>query len=501
MNTTVYKNASIVTGLSVAERCLGFLYRIALSRFIGAEGLGIYQVALSLFSLFLTLGTGGVPITLSRMLAKNKAEGGKQEGSLLSSGILLALSLTMPVCLIVWLFGGKMSFLFSDMRSRSALNILLSSMGFSAVYAVIRGYFWGHKQFLAASVLEMAEEIVMVIVGVFLLKNVSSPQMGAERASAALVISYVFSCVLALVWFLRVGGRFKSPKSTFQPLCTSAMPITLVRASSSLVHSAVALLFPAMLLHVGMSQTQALGAFGVISGMVLPVLFIPATLIGSLALVLVPELSEDYYSHNDLRLQKNIERGLRFAFLVACILLPFFFVVGEDFGRLAFSNALAGEMLKRSCPILLPMSLTMISTSILNSIGFEKYTLLFYFIGAAALLLSILLLPAYFGAYAYVIGLGISYLVTAVCNLVLLQKKCPIFGKRWGQVCIQLLFPALICILPLSLLGQCMLAFSKRFLGAFFSLALTCILLGIFTLISYFLARLLPKLPSPKRKK
>lgn len=64
--TTVYTTASLVTALSVAERGLGFLYRIVLSRLIGAEGLGLYQVALSLFSVFLTLGTGGIPVTVSR---------------------------------------------------------------------------------------------------------------------------------------------------------------------------------------------------------------------------------------------------------------------------------------------------------------------------------------------------------------------------------------------------------------------------------------------------
>ena len=53
MKSKVYANATIVTGLSVAERGLGFLYRIVLSRLIGAEGLGLYQVALSFFALFL----------------------------------------------------------------------------------------------------------------------------------------------------------------------------------------------------------------------------------------------------------------------------------------------------------------------------------------------------------------------------------------------------------------------------------------------------------------
>ena len=60
----IYRTAALVTGLSVAERALGFLYRIVLSRLIGSEGLGLYQVALSVFSVFITLGTGGIPITV-----------------------------------------------------------------------------------------------------------------------------------------------------------------------------------------------------------------------------------------------------------------------------------------------------------------------------------------------------------------------------------------------------------------------------------------------------
>ena len=47
--TSLYKNTAFVTALSVAERALGFLYRIALARLIGAEGVGVYQIALSHF--------------------------------------------------------------------------------------------------------------------------------------------------------------------------------------------------------------------------------------------------------------------------------------------------------------------------------------------------------------------------------------------------------------------------------------------------------------------
>ena len=78
MKNRIYTTASAVTALSIAERGLGFLYRIVLSRLLGAEGLGLYQVALSVFALFLTLGTGGIPITVSRMISKSKAENDKR---------------------------------------------------------------------------------------------------------------------------------------------------------------------------------------------------------------------------------------------------------------------------------------------------------------------------------------------------------------------------------------------------------------------------------------
>ncbi len=506
--TTVYTTASIVTALSIAERGLGFLYRIVLSRLIGAEGLGLYQVSLSLFALFLTIGTGGIPITVSRMISKSKAENRpNDEKSAVSAGITLSLLLTLPVCVLLGLFGGKMNFLFSDNRSFPVFRILLLGLCFSSIYAVLRGSFWGNKQFLLPSVLEIAEESVMVIAGVLLLQNVSSPASGAEKAAWAVVISYLFSFTASLICFFFKGGKLSAPKKMLKPLFNATLPITSVRASGSLVNSAVAVLLPVMLIRAGMESGQALTLFGVVSGMVLPVLFIPATVIGSLSLVLVPELSEDFYRKKYDRLTKNIERGLRFSFLVACILLPFFYGVGEDLGRLAFSNAQAGEMIVKSCPLLLPMSLTMISTSILNSMGFEKQTFLFYFIGAAALLLCVLLLPALCGAYAYLIGLGASYVLTALCNLLFLYKKCPFLKKRRGQVWNKSTFLPLLFVLPISLLGRGANALFSGVLGEFPTLVFSVLVLFVCTLAFYLLSGLLSwralkaKMPFQRKKR
>ncbi len=491
MKNAVYKNASIVTGISILERCLGFLYRIVLSRYIGAEGLGLYQVALSIFALFSTLATGGIPITISRMIAKCKAEGDERgEKTVITAGICLSLLIGLPLCLLLWAFGGKMPFLFSNASAFKVFRILLVGLSFSCVYAVIRGYFWGNKRFLTASLLEMIEEIAMVIAGVLFLRGSPSPLVGAERAAWALSLADILSCAAALLCFLCLGGKFGKPKAQMKSLFSASTPITAVKASGSLVNSAVAVLLPTMLIRAGLNENEAIKLFGILSGMVLPVLFIPATLIGSLALVLVPELSEDYYQNKLERLQTNVHRGLTFAFLVACALIPLFFVLGEDVGRLAFSSPTAGNIIAKSCVILLPMSLTMISTSILNSIGFEKQTFLFFFLGAAALLLGVLLLPALIGGYAYVAGLGASYVVCAFCNLLFLRKKCPLFQKGEYK---EWLFGAL-AVLPLTLIGQFTRAMLLRVCGGPLAFLLTALIMLAFTVGGYFLLR-------PRKKK
>lgn len=504
----IFTVATLVTGLSVAERALGFLYRIVLSRLIGAEGLGLYQVSLSVFAVFLTLGTGGIPLTVSRLIIKSRAEHDQKGASgAFTAGVLLSLALTLPVCILFEVFGTRLGFLFSDERCLSVFQILLIGLVFSSLYAVVRGGFWGEKKFLTPSVLELAEESVMVLAGVLLLQNVSSPLVGAKNAAWAAVISYLFSFTASFICFFARGGKFSAPKTQLKPTLVSTAPITSVRLIATLVNSAVAVLFPAMLVRAGFSDSEALTLFGVVSGMALPILMIPATVIGSLSLVLVPELSEDYYSKNKERLYKNLERGLRVALLVAFFLLPFFYALGGDLGKLAFSNALAGEIISKSCPLLLPLSLAMLTTSALNSMGFEKHTFLYYFIGAGAMFFCVLFLPSVCGAYAYIMGMGASFLLTSILNVALLSRKCRGLFSLYGKRLLSTLARATFALLPLSLFGKLLSAVCKLAFGEMLSALITGFTLILLTLILWSalkilsLQTLLRAIKSKKNKK
>lgn len=416
-----------MTIFSTIEKTLSFAYRIILSRFLGAEGLGIYQICLSVFSVFLTAASSGIPVTVSRMIAKQTATGSLSgKHAVVSAGVVCTLMFTIPAAIIIFFGRNLISFLFPDKASLDIFILLLPGLILTSVYAVMRGTFWGNKQFMPYSLIELSEDSVMVILGTILVFSATSPTDGAYRATIAVLVSYVFSFIVSVGWYLLHGGKFVNPKGQLKPLLASAMPITAMRTSTSLLNSVVATFLPALLIGAcGYTSAEALALYGAVTGMSIPVLFIPNSLIGSIAVVIAPEMSEDYYAKRTDRLKGDIEKTIKAAVLIAALLIPPLFTLGRDIGVLLFGNAFSGEVITAFAFMLLPMCISMITTTVLNSLNCEVKTLIYFFIGALFMLACIFILTPFAGIYSYMIGLAGSNVITAVMNLRLLKKKCP----------------------------------------------------------------------------
>ena len=427
MKTNIYKSAAQVTVFSTVEKLLSFVYRIILSRTIGAEALGIYQICLSVFSVFLTAASSGIPVTVSRLIAKNNASGNvKGRHAVVSAGVVCTLMFTLPAALILFLARNLYAAIFPD---RSVVYIflwLMPGLIITSIYAVMRGSFWGTKQFLPYSVIELLENAVMVACGCVLISFASTPTAGARAAIIAVLISYIFSFAVSVGWYLLRGGRFVNPKKQLKPLLAASLPITAMRTSTSLLNSVVAMFLPAFLaFSCGYTHSEAVALYGIVCGMSIPMLFTPNSLIGSIAVVVAPEMSENFYAKRDELLKRDVEKTIRASVLIATVLIPVFFTLGNDLGMFFFDNGFSGTVISRFSFMMLPMCLSMITTTMLNSMNFEIRTLLYFFAGAIAMLACILLLTSTLGINAYAVGLTISFIITAALNLRLLNKQCP----------------------------------------------------------------------------
>lgn len=387
--------------------------------------MGIYQIALSVFAVLATAAASGIPLTVSRLITKYRAKNNLcAQQSVVSAALVCALCFSVPVFSVLFFGHEFFDFLFSDPRCMAVLLILLPSLVFNSVYSVIRGALWGNKQFLPYCIIDLIEELVMIVAGVALVSAMTDVLDGARRAAVAIVLSYLVSFSLSGLWYFLRGGKLKNPKRQFKPLLSSALPITGMRTSNSLINSVISLLLPVRLVAAGFSNSQAMSEIGTAMGMCMPILTIPATLIGSLALVLVPELAENFYRNDHKKMSQNIERALKVTVLIACLLIPVLLAIGKDIGVLLFSSEHGGNIIRNSCLMIMPMSLGMISTSVLNSIGCEKQTCLYFFVGAAVTLLCVWFLPHFVGIYALLIGMAASAVLSMLLNLRLIRKKC-----------------------------------------------------------------------------
>lgn len=478
----IYQTAVYVTVFSVIEKFFGFLYRIILSRTLGSEGMGLYQLALSIFAVLVTATSSGIPITVSRLITKHRAKKNKYaEQATVSAAIVSTLIFSVPLCVLMLLFSDGFDFLFSDSRCMTIFLILLPSLTFNSIYSVLRGVFWGNKQFVPYCIIELLEEITMIIAGIILVTGMTSALDGAKRAAIAIVVSYAVSFTLAGLYFFIKGGRLKNPCSQFKPLIHSALPITGMRTSNSLINSIISLIIPARLIASGFSSEQAMSAMGIAMGMSMPILSIPATLIGSISLVLVPELAENFYNSKHKSLKNNIEKALKVTTLIAGILIPCLFVTGEDVGVFLYGNAESGKIIRNTCFILLPASLTMISTCVLNSIGYEKRTCVYFFISATASLICAIFLPAVIGIYSLFVGTALSGIISCTLNLRLIVKKCK------EKVCfLQHTLISVIIIFPVIILGLLLRNILTNFVPLFL-LVLICavVTVGSCTLLHF----------------
>lgn len=187
----------------------------------------------------------------------------------------------------------------------------------------------------------------MVAAGVVLVKFSTDFMSGAKRAMYAVLISYVFSFSVSLIAYFAKGGRLSLPKSELKPLFVSSAPITFMRTATSLINTLIAVLLPARLIRYGLSEASAVSEFGKVFGMAFPLIFMPSTFIGSLALVLVPELSSNYYSKNYLTLKNNVEKAVKFSVFTACLIIPVFLFAGEAIGSIIYADRVAGIYVKK----------------------------------------------------------------------------------------------------------------------------------------------------------
>ncbi len=483
-----FKAMFCVTFFSVVTRAMGFLLKIYLSRTMPSEMLGSYQVAMSIFAVLMTFVSSGIPVVLSRNVSYYHGQNDKKAiGSIVSSGLILTGIISISVSLLIFLFPNLLSRLFTQGASTEMLLILLPALIFSSIYEVLRGALWGEKQFFAISFTEFIEQLVRIIIIVILFETPIINMSLTNKTALSLSLACIVSSIIVGIIYIKRGGKLYSPQQEFKALVKTSTPITAVRTASSIVSSIIAIIIPIKLMDFGYSSTEALSQFGIITGMTFPLIMIPSTLIGSLAVTIIPSISEqskdiDSGKVENFDILKNkINFSLRTAIVFSSLLMPLFIALGIPICKFVFKNQTAGIYLSAAAIIMLPMGISQISSSVLNAIGLELKSLKNYIISASLLIISIFFLPKYIGTYSLLLGYFLMSVSSSVLNISMLAKRRLINFSFLKTITYMLL----ITIIS-ALLGYFVFSLMQRFFIISLFLSATLVMISTVLLILAF---------------
>ncbi|MDD3397338.1 MAG: oligosaccharide flippase family protein [Clostridia bacterium] len=475
---SIFKAVALITFFTVITRLLGFFFRVYLSREIGAEALGIFQVALVIFMVLVTLVSSGLPLVISKISSRLHIKGEvKKERAMITTALILSTLVATVACLIIFIFNRLLNAVFTDERCIVLLIILLPAVIFSAIYSTFRGWFWGHSNYFGLCISELFEQIVRIIICVIMLGGAITLMDGAITAAASLSIACLCSAGFVTVLYFVYGGRLAKPKGFSKELMKSSAPITSVRMASSLIQPLIAIIIPLRLVSAGMSASEAISLYGIAIGMTLPFLFIPSALIGSLGVALVPDLSAAVTQQDTNHVKNRISSSIILTMFISCFFVPLYMGAGNNIGLFFYNNAISGQLLVYSAWIMIPIGITNITSAILNALGCEVKSMKNYLIGSVLMLIAMWFLPQFIGINAIVIAMGICLSVSAFLNIRMINKVSSSKINIKKQ-----LVSMLLCSIPVASLTNFITSILNHFLPLFFNLAISCSLGAVFFL-------------------
>lgn len=420
---SIFKAVATVTIFSIITRALGFLFRIFLSRKLTAEGLGLFQLASSILGIFLTLISSGLPLTTAKFVSKYETNNlYNKRNKVVTTALVVSILLAFVCCAVILLFKGVWNFILTDKRVVDILFVLIPSLIYSAIYSIFRGGLWGQHDYFNCGLTELIEQIIRFISTFILLYSVNDVFVATKLSAHAFNITCLISAIIAMVIYLK-KSKLDFRKGEYKNLIKSSMPVTGVKVASSLVQPITSLIIPAMLVVSGQTNVEAISSYGVIMGMVFPMLFVPLTVIGSISMVLIPSISSMLAKNEISNIKNNIKKSLEVSIFISMLFIPLYLSVGNLIGFVLFDNAMAGTMLQIAAICILPISLCNLTSSVLDALNLEIKSFKNYLLGSAVLIVGLIILTPFIGVSSITISYFLSMLTISLLNLKTIKKS------------------------------------------------------------------------------
>ncbi|HJV44277.1 MAG TPA: stage V sporulation protein B [Bacillota bacterium] len=447
-----FKGTLILVMAGLITKLLGFVNRIFLSRIIGAEGMGLYQMAVPTLYLVITLTQFGLPIAISKMVAEANAKNQPQKIRAILKIALALVSILSLIFTTAMIICAPLiaKHLLTDARTYYALIGIAPIVPIVAISSILRGYFQGKQNMIPSASSQVIEQFVRIFAVLFL-ANYFLPK-GVEYAAAAAMVGVIigeFCGTLNLLyqfrktkWKKRVWNRsnflssFQNQMDTWKGLLRIALPVTSGRLIGSLTFWAEPIIVAQSLALVGMATTGATAFYGELQGMAIPLMTFPTFFTYSLSVSLIPAVAEAHAKKNWRMVYRRIYQSLRIALVIGAPFTVILFIFAESLGTVIYGSAHVGMLMKQMVPFFLLLYFQGPLAAALQGLDHAQVAMKNSIYGAILKTIAIYVLATQpiFGLYGVTMAISIGVVIVTLLHFFSIAKITGFTFEIWDVI-------------------------------------------------------------------
>lgn len=352
-DTSPGTGAVFLTVFSVLSQMLGFAYRVGLSRMVGAEVMGLYQLVMPVYSVLMSITAVGLTAAVSTLSSRYLALGNSRAvGQTLKCCVRIFVCMMLPVAgVTIALYDPISVYLLGDARTQLGLVLLLPCVVLTGIENCHKHFFYGTGQVRPPAVVELMEQFIRAgaVLGLLALFLPQNPERTVGLIVTGMIVCEIFSSVTLVALYRRRMGQMgergpgERSRCLYRRVTSIALPVGATALLGNLMSAVNAALIPQRLVAAGLDRTEAMSAFGVLCGMTLPMLALPTVFLGAINLVMVPRVARSCalgrMDQAGRELLDAMEIVIRF--IIPCMAL--LTVVGSDLGTVLFGEGQVGQ--------------------------------------------------------------------------------------------------------------------------------------------------------------
>ena len=404
-------------------------------RIAGEEAVGIYMTAYPAFIFFISLIQLGLPIAVAKivaeLLAKSKRESifGVMRTAILWSFIGMIVFMPLLALIIPYIS----TTLLHNEQTTYTLWIALFAVPVSVGSGLLRAYLQGVAKITPTAWAQMLEQVVRIGFITFMLPFVAAYNNAAITAASAMGITLLAEVVAFLylgVHYLISKKRLLTKKGEVQaypssPLLRIALPSAGSKLFGSFTWFLEPIIFLKALTTAGLTASAATILYGVISGVLVPLLLFPAFVSVALSIVLIPAVSDAIARKHNALIQERVSVSLRLSSLVGCVAATYFFIHGDDLAMKLFHLDENRGYMKILAPIFYFYYIQSPLHSILQAIGEARAAMMNSIYGGLGKLFVMYVLASQPGIQekGAVVAIGFGVLLTSFLHIATVRQR------------------------------------------------------------------------------